>query len=58
MTFQKINQVEKKVNELLELYDISLSNGEYDKSIDYLTLIENELDLLDKNEIQVSTLLH
>lgn len=55
MKYENLKIIEKKVNELLEHYDVALSNGRYDKSVSILFEIENEIDKLDKNEIKINT---
>lgn len=58
MSYQEITKIEKNINELLKLYDKSVLDKDHEKSRKYLILIENELDLLDKNEVNVKTTLH
>ena len=58
MNYETITTIEKNINQLLKLYDYSVIKRDHDKSREYLLLIERQLDLLNKNEVQIKTTLH
>ena len=58
MNHETITAIEKNINHLLKLYDTSVIKREHGKSREYLLLIEKQLDLLNKNEVQIKTTLH
>lgn len=60
MKSEKLKTVEKRINILLEEYDIAISQLDFKKTIDLVSQIETELDRLEQNEIQINSnqLLH